>query len=141
MPRYLAIDYGSKRIGLAIGGSDGTMASPLKTIEAYGAPERDARAIASIALEYGIDAFVVGLPLNMDGTEGPQARIARDAGRALAQESGLPVEYWDERLSSFAAEDLIGPRDSSRPKHRAKVDRVAAQLVLQDYLESHGHQS
>ena len=104
MPRFLGIDHGTKRIGLAVSDPGATLALPLTTIAASGELSDDVSAILACAKEYDIDAFVVGLPLNMDDTEGNQAKTVRRFGEELERNSGKPVYYWDERLSSHAAE-------------------------------------
>jgi putative Holliday junction resolvase len=133
---YLAIDYGSRRIGLAAGDTQSGIASPLKTIEGTGTPRSDAAAVLRHGAQFDVDGFVIGLPLNMDGSEGPQARATRAFGDALAAASDKPIHYWDERLSSFAAEDLIQAEELTRKKKRSRVDRVAAQLILQEFLRA-----
>ena len=135
MPRFLGIDYGTKRIGLAVSDPDATIASPLRTIQSRGDAGQDAMAVAAVAREYEVDELVVGLPLNMDGTEGEQAKICRTFGEALQRETGLPVSYCDERLSSFAADELLRPAELTRKKKKARRDRVAAQVMLQGFLE------
>jgi len=105
--RYIAIDYGAKRIGLAVGDDVTRLASPVEVIKATGRIEDDARAVIERADEFGADAFVVGLPMNMDDTEGPQAKTTRHFGDALARQSGKPVHYHDERLSTRAADELL----------------------------------
>ena len=106
----------------------------LKTIAAAGNPQANAAAVLRCVRDYEVDAFVVGLPLNMDGTEGPQAKAIRGFGDALAKASGKPVHYWDERLSSFAAEELLQQEELTRRKKRSRVDRVAALVILQEFL-------
>lgn len=137
MPRYLAIDHGSRRIGLAIGDTQTGIASPLKTIQAAGNPQGDAAVVLAQASQFDVSGFVVGLPLNMDGSEGPQAKATRVFGEALAKAAGKSVHYWDERLSSFAAEELIQTEELTRKKKRSRVDRVAAQVILQEFLAHH----
>lgn len=135
MPRYLAIDCGSKRIGLAVGDSGTRLASPLVTLDCSGAPAGDVAAVIAQAASYGVDEFVVGLPLNMDGTEGKQAKIARRFGGELSRRSGKPVHFHDERLSSIAADEMLRPAELSRKKKKRRRDRVAAQVFLQDFLD------
>ena len=136
MPRFLGIDYGTKRIGLAVSDPDATIASPLRTIQSRGDAGQDAMAVAAVAREYEVDELVVGLPLNMDGTEGEQAKICRTFGEALQRETGLPVSYCDERLSSFAADELLRPAELTRKKKKARRDRIAAQITLQSFLDA-----
>ena len=80
---------------------------------------------------------VVGLPLNMDGSEGPMAQASREFGNALSKDAGIPVEYWDERLSTVAAERVLLEADVSRRKRREVVDRIAAAIILQGWLDAH----
>ena len=136
MPRFLGIDHGSKRIGLAVSDPGATIASPLSTVAASGNLPDDIAAVLSRAKEYEIDAFVVGLPLNMDDTEGGQAKTVRRFGAELGRISGKPVHYWDERLSSRAAEELLRPAELTRKKRKARLDRVAAQVMLQGFLDA-----
>lgn len=134
MPSYLGIDYGTKRIGLAVGDDVTQTASPVTTVTAQGPLDRDADAVASVAEEYGTAAFVLGLPLNMDGTEGPQVKLVRAFGAALAARTGLDVHYVDERLSSIAADDLLRPAELTRKKKKGVQDAVAAAVILQTFL-------
>jgi len=136
MPRYMAIDFGSKRLGLAVSDAGATLASPLATLSSTGRIADDVALVLCKSAEYEIDEFVVGLPLNMDGTEGGQAKQSRRFGDELARASGRPVHYFDERLSSVAAEELLQPGEFTRKKKRDRMDRVAAQVILRAFLES-----
>ena len=136
MPRFLGIDHGTKRIGLAVSDPGATLASPLTTVAASGNLSDEIAAVLSCAKEFEIDAFVVGLPLNMDDTEGNQAKTVRRFGAELERISGKPVHYWDERLSSRAAEELLRPAELTRKKHKARLDRVAALVILQGFLDA-----
>ena len=135
MPRFLGIDYGTKRIGLAVSDPEAAMASPLTTVQSRGDVGQDVVALAAVVREYEIDELVVGLPLNMDDTEGEQAKITRAFGEALTHQINLPVHYHDERLSSFTAEELLRPAELTRKKKKARLDRVAAQVMLQAFLD------
>jgi putative holliday junction resolvase len=130
--RYLAIDYGSRRIGLAICDAEETIASPLAVLNgAKGVlPE-----VARIIETEGVGAIVMGLPLNMDGTEGPQAKLVRTFAKGLEAYIELPIHFQDERLSSFAAEEKLEVADFTRGKKRARLDAVAAAEILQSFLE------
>jgi putative holliday junction resolvase len=136
MTRLLGIDAGSARTGLAIGDNETRIATPLAIIEVR---ERGrawlAREIVRRARALGAEGFVVGLPLNMDGSYGQQARSAEKLGAALATESCLPVAFWDERLSSFVAEQRLA--DAPRRRSR-QVDDVAAAVILQSYFDRQG---
>lgn len=140
MPRYMAIDHGAKRIGLAVGDSETNLAAPVLGVPGSGSPEQDARAVLAASKEYGADEFVVGLPLNMDDSEGPQARIVREFGDALERLSGLTVHYFDERLSSETAREKMIGGDLTRKKRKARLDGLAAQAILQEFLESSNRQ-
>jgi len=131
--RYLAIDYGLKRTGLAICDAAETMASPLCVLTGQGGlVDR----IRRIIIDQGVEAIVFGLPLNMDGTEGPQAKLVRDFAAGLAGDIGLPVFFRDERLSSFEAEKKLAALGISRKKKRKHLDAIAAAAVLQAFLDS-----
>jgi putative Holliday junction resolvase len=134
--RYLGVDYGTKRIGLALAESGGGVVSPLKTIEAKGQVAENARAILEVADEYAADAIVIGLPLNMDGTEGPQAKLSKSLAEAIRKLSSLPVHLYDERLTSHAADQKLLDRDLTRKQKKARHDAVAAQILLESFLAS-----
>ncbi|MHC5111311.1 MAG: Holliday junction resolvase RuvX [Planctomycetota bacterium] len=141
MTRVLAVDYGSRRIGLAVGDTITGVATPLATESATGTARGDARQVASAAVEYAAGRIVVGLPLNMDGTEGDQAMLTRAFGAVLAGETGLPVTYVDERLSSRGADELLRQGDLSRGKRKKRRDSVAAMVILQTFLDASDHQA
>ena len=134
--RFLSIDYGKKRIGLAVGDDRDKIASPVTTVQARGSLAEHVTAVLAVADDYELDAFVVGLPLNMDGTEGGQAKLTRQFGDALQHASGKSVEYYDERLSSQAADELIAPAELTRKKRKSIQDAVAAQVILQGFLDT-----
>jgi len=136
MTCFIGIDYGSKRIGLAVGAEQAGLATPLTTLEVRAELAEQVQAVIARTGDYDVDAFVVGLPLNMDDTEGPQAQLVRSFGSALAQATGLPVHYWDERLSSVAAEELLQGADLTHAKKKRRRDRIAAQVILQEFLDS-----
>jgi putative Holliday junction resolvase len=128
----LALDFGERRIGVAGADPLGLTARPLAVIERTSLAEDMAR-IGEIARRRGAKRIVLGLPLNMDGTEGPQAkRVKRFAGR-LTRELGLEVELWDERLTTVEAEHVLLAADKSRADRRRRDD-VAAAVILEDYL-------
>ena len=136
MACFFGIDYGVKRIGLSVCNREETIASPVTTLSACGHVAEDASAVAAYAAKYEVDAFVVGLPLNMDDSEGKQAKIARRFGDELARIADKPVHFWDERLSSLTAEELLQPAELTRKKRKARIDRVAAQVILQSFLDA-----
>ncbi len=134
MSHWVGLDYGTSRIGIAVADVNGGMALPLTTIDARGSSEADSTAVLATCTEYEIHAFVVGLPYNMDGSEGPQAKLTRRFGEALRKTSGHLVHFWDERLSSFAAEEALAERKLTRKRRRKSIDRIAAQGILQEFL-------
>jgi len=142
LARILGIDFGSKRIGVALSDPTGTICSPLGVIQNQGL-EKSARELVRLAREREAAEFVVGLPLNMNGSEGPSARAARRLAEKLEQFSSLPVHLWDERLTSAAAERAMIQGDLSRGKRAKRIDKVAAQMILQSFLQnrSRGGQS
>ncbi len=131
--RYLAVDLGDKRTGLAIGDDETRLASPLTVIEvARGEALIDA--IADSIKEQAPDAIVLGLPLNMDGTEGPQAKLAREFGEQLHERCGLEVHYHDERLTSFAADQQMAGSGRTHKQKKRLRDALAAAEILRDFL-------
>ena len=135
MDRIIAVDYGDARTGVAVSDLTGTMAGETLTIQEWNA-ERLARRLAFFARERGAVRFVLGLPKNMDGTEGPRAEKARQFAALLENESGLPVTFWDERRSTVEAHAILHAAGKKEKKHRASVDAVAASLLLEGYLDS-----
>jgi putative Holliday junction resolvase len=144
--RLLGVDLGERRIGVAVGDPDGGAVSALKTLSRGRTASHDARVLARLAEEQRAGVLVVGLPLNDDGSEGPQAAVTREWAAVVAAESGLRLLFGDERLTSQRAERRIGgpargrsggpPGPAQRDAHRARIDREAAALILQDYLDS-----
>lgn len=131
--RFLGIDYGTKRIGLA-SGDDLGFASPLPAVLSDRAEVQEA-AIAEVIRVRKITEIVVGLPYNMDGSKGPSADAAEAFGNRLGELFGLPVHFVDERLSSSVAEQGIAPKDRRALRDSGLVDSRAAALILQDYLD------
>jgi putative pre-16S rRNA nuclease len=132
--RVLAIDPGSKRVGIAISDPTGTIAQPLATIDAE-PPETLASRLSDIAAQKEAKRIIVGLPRRMDGSHGPEAKAARELADSLRKASGLPVELVDERLTTVAAERSLIAGGVRRDKRRATVDRVAAAILLQSHLD------
>ena len=134
--RYLGIDVGDVRIGLAVSDGLGLTAQGLET-RMRTKVEVDVAAILAVAGQYEATVAVLGLPRNMDGSEGWQARKTREFGEALEQH-GLDVVYWDERLTTRAAERLLIEGGVKRRKRVGAKDQIAAVLILQGYLDAHG---
>jgi putative Holliday junction resolvase len=134
--RVIGIDPGSKTIGLALSDVRRRLASPYGSLK-RGKLTANATEIAAIAMQEGVYALIVGLPLSMDGTPGPAAQAARDWTHALSGATGLPAALWDERLSSAAVNRfLIDEADLSRSKRAVVVDRAAAAWILQSALDA-----
>jgi putative Holliday junction resolvase len=132
--RYLGIDVGRARIGVAIADELLRTARPLRVVERRGdAP--DLAVIAGVAAEYEVTQAVVGLPLNMDGTEGPSADFARRFAAKLADALHVPVVFQDERLSTFEAATRLRDRGISAKEGRQLIDAEAAAVILQDWLD------
>lgn len=136
MKTYLGVDYGTRRIGLAFGDDLTGIASPAGLVEVRGdGAEEHARATLLAADEFAFDILVIGLPLNMDGTEGRQARKTRTFGDKLMALAGKPAVYFDERLSSFAAKETLRDTGAGRKKAKRQLDAIAAQQMLQAFLD------
>ena len=133
--RALGIDLGSKRIGVALSDSDGTLATPYEMVPRSGDRARDHRRIAALAEEAGARCLVVGLPLSLDGSIGPAARAALAVADELAAATGLPVETWDERLTTVSADRGLMAMNLNAPARRKVVDQVAAAIMLQAWLD------
>jgi putative holliday junction resolvase len=143
--RLLGIDLGERRIGLALAETDG-QARPLQTIRRGRRPSADIAALARVIADQAIDELVVGLPLEASGVEGRQSGLTRDWAEAVVPALGRPVSYRDERLTSHLAEQRLGPMPRGRSggpptahqrdAYRARVDREAAAIILQDELDA-----
>ncbi len=133
---WLGVDHGHKRIGIAAGNTEDGIAMPLAVLPAKPA-ENLFRKITAFTEEYGVCGIVVGWPVNMDGSHGPQAVKARDFAVELAEATGLDVRLWDERLSSFQADQMLAGQ-MTRKKRRARQDAVAAATFLGEFLTQDG---
>lgn len=138
MKRKVALDVGDVRIGVAVSDMLGITANPRET---YVRQKDDINADIAYFCEYAkkedADAFVLGLPKNMDGTEGDRAAVTRQFGDMLEEASGLEVLYQDERLTTVSAERMLIDADVRREKRKKVIDKVAATIILQSYLDSH----
>ena len=135
MKRIMAIDYGDARTGIAVSDLLGMLTGEAFTIEEWNA-ERLAKRIAEEAKARDIGTLVLGLPKNMDGSEGPRAEKSRAFSELLKAETGLPVILWDERRTSVEAHAILHAAGKKEKKHRKTVDAVAAGLILEGYLGS-----
>jgi putative Holliday junction resolvase len=132
--RIMGLDLGTKTIGIAISDVRLTIATARQTLFRRKFT-LDAEALVSLASKEDIFAFVIGLPLNMDGTEGPRAQATRAFIRNMLKHTELPFVLWDERLSTVAAEEAMIEADISRKKRAEKIDAVAAAIILQGALD------
>jgi len=133
--RVLAVDFGERRIGLAISDPAGWMAQPLEKIDRRPG-DADVMRIKEICEEYAVGEIVVGVPLSLKGEVGPQAEAALDYADKLKKIIGLPVRTWDERLSTVSAQRALLEANVSRKKRKHFVDKIAATFILQAYLDS-----
>ena len=133
--RIMAIDYGDARIGLAVSDLKGLICGEAWTMQEWNM-ERASLRITEEARLRDVGTLVLGLPKNMDGTEGPRAEKSRAFKELLEKDSGLPVVLWDERRSSVEAHAILHANGKKEKKHRQTVDAVAASLILEGYLGS-----
>jgi putative Holliday junction resolvase len=135
--RILGLDVGDKRIGVAVSDELRKIAQPVQTVERTSTP-KDFQAIAEIADQYEAASVVVGLPIRLDGTSSPQTEKVREFIKQLKRYITIPVVSWDERLTTTAAEASLIEADVSRKARRKIIDSVAAQLMLQHFLDCSG---
>ena len=133
--RILGVDYGDSRIGLSVCDEMEILASPLATIKSL-SMKKNIDSVSDIAKRENVSLIVVGLPLNMDGSEGERAGKSRAFGRVLERVSAIKVEYFDERLTSVEAEEIMQSVGVKKDKRKNIVDRIAAQLILQSYIDA-----
>ena len=136
MTRILGVDYGERRTGLAASDPTGTIAFPRETLECP-LLEQAAAAVARAAAAEQATLIVVGWPLNMDGSEGPRTARTTAFIDALASRTAVPIARWDERLSTKIAESALLEANTPRAKRRTVIDKLAAQIILQSYLDAH----
>jgi len=129
--RILGIDYGTKRIGIAVSDELGIIAQAREYIE-------DIDKVLDIITEENVGKVIIGYPLNMDGTVGPAGKKVEELAQPLKEKLSIPVELWDERLSTKSADHILIEANLSRKKRKQKVDQLAAQIMLQNYLDAQG---
>lgn len=134
--RYMALDVGERRVGVALSDETGTIARSLAVIKRASRAEDYAR-LQDLVAAHGVTTLVVGLPLDAEGKEGPQARRIRRYGRRVATALDLPVVFWDESGSTARAQEAMIEAGRSRRARRRRIDAAAAAAILQDYLD-HG---
>ncbi|RED84368.1 putative Holliday junction resolvase [Cohnella phaseoli] len=135
MRRTMGLDYGERRIGVAMGDLFGWTAQGLEVIDKKVVADPEAR-IAELIAEYEVGTIVVGLPKNMNGTIGPSGENCIAFAEQLRQKLDLPVQLWDERLTTVSAERTLLEADVSRSKRKQVIDKMAAAILLQNYLDS-----
>ncbi|MGC9225277.1 MAG: Holliday junction resolvase RuvX [Terracidiphilus sp.] len=137
-PRYLALDVGSRRIGVAVSDELGLTAQPVLTLERRASRRRssrdDLRSLARLCRRFGVAGIVVGNPVHLSGETSPQAAKIQAFAAKLGELTGLPVHLWDERLTSHEAHQILYQAGHARQQHRKLVDQVAATLILQEFL-------
>src|SRR5579871_6791972 len=133
--RLLGIDFGTRRVGLAVSNPEQTMAGALEIILRSN-PETESRRLRQIVQEYRIAGLVVGLPVYFSGDEGGSANLARQFGAWAAAETGLPVCFHDERYTSAIAEQFLMDAKLTKKKRKERLDKLVAQILLQSFLES-----
>jgi putative Holliday junction resolvase len=135
-PRYLGLDIGSRRIGVAVSDELGLTAQPVLTLERRSSRRDDLRSLARLCRRFGVVGIVVGNPLHLSGESSPQAARTQAFAVELGEFTGLPIHLWDERLTSHEAHQILYQAGHARQQHRNVVDQVAATLILQSFLEN-----
>jgi putative Holliday junction resolvase len=135
-PRYLGLDIGNRRIGVAVSDELGLTAQPVLTLERHGNRREDLRSLARLCRRFGVAGIVVGNPVHLSGEISPQATKNQSFAAELGALAGLPIHLWDERLTSHEAHQILYEAGHARQEHRKVVDQVAAVLILQSFLES-----
>lgn len=133
--RLMGLDYGTRRLGIAVSTPEQSIASPLENYDRKN-PGLDAKHLRELVADYRIQGLVVGLPVHMSGDEGGLARDAREFGLWVAKETGLPVRFWDERFTSALAEEILQTASLTKKQRKARKDKLAAYLLLQSFLDA-----
>jgi putative Holliday junction resolvase len=136
--RYLGLDVGNKRIGVAVSDELGLTAQPVMTLERRRNTREDLRSLARLCRRFGVVGIVVGNPVHLSGEVSPQAAKTQAFAVALGELAGLPVHLWDERLTTQEAHQILYEAGHERQEHRRVVDQVAATLILQGFMEGQG---
>ena len=137
-PRYLGLDVGNRRIGVAVSDELGLTAQPVMTLERKRNTREDLRSLARLCRRFGVVGIVVGNPVHLSGEAGAQAAKTQAFAAALGELAGLPIHLWDERLTTHEAHQILYEAGHARREHRRVVDQVAATLILQGFLEKQG---
>ena len=139
--RYLALDIGAKRIGVAVSDELGLTAQPVMTLEVRRNRREDLRSIARLARKFGVAGIVVGNPLHLSGEVSTRAEKVQAFAAELGELSGLPIHLWDERLTTEEAHRILYEAGHARQEHTKIVDQVAATLILKSFLDEHKAES
>ena len=134
-PRYLALDIGTKRIGIAVSDELGLTAQPVLTLEVRRNRRDDLRSIARLSRKFNVSGIVIGNPLHLSGEQSPRAAKVQTFAAELAELTNLPIHLWDERLTTEEAHRILYEAGRPRQQHAALVDQVAATLILQSFLD------
>jgi putative Holliday junction resolvase len=134
-PRFLALDIGTKRIGVAVSDELGLTAQPVMTLGRRRNPREDLRSLGRLCRRYAVSGIVVGNPLTLEGQLSPQTAKVHAFAANLGELTGLPIHLWDERLTTHEAHQLLYESGKPRQQHRRVVDQVAATLILQSFLD------
>ena len=133
--RYLALDLGNRRIGVAVSDELGLTAQPVLTLERRSSRREDLRSLARLCRRFGVSGIVVGNPVHISGENSPQTAKTQSFAAELGSLTGLPIHLWDERLTSHEAHRILYELGRPRQEHRRVVDQVAATLILQSFLD------
>ncbi len=134
-PRYLGLDLGNRRIGVAVSDQLGLLAHPVLTLTRTGKRRDDLRSLARLCRRFGVTGIVIGHPLRLSGEQSPQAARTQTFAAELGSLTGLPTHLWDERLTTHQAHQMLYEAGRPRQAHRRVVDQVAAALILQSFLD------
>jgi putative Holliday junction resolvase len=135
LARYLGLDVGSRRIGVAVSDELGLTAQPVLTLERRTSRREDLRSLARLCRRFRVAGIVVGNPLHLSGESSLRAAKTQAFAAELGELTGLPIHFWDERLTTHEAHEILYKAGHSRQKHRKVVDQVAATLILQSFLD------
>jgi putative Holliday junction resolvase len=140
-PRFLGLDIGNRRIGVAVSDELGLTAQPVLTLVRRSSRREDLRSLARLCRRFGVVGIVVGNPVHLSGESSPQAAKTQAFATELGELTGLPIHLWDERLTTHNAHQILYEAGHARQEHRKVVDQVAATLILQSFLESREQES
>lgn len=135
--RILGLDVGDKTIGVAVSDELGITANPIGVIQRSTSIRKDIGEVCGVAKKFAVEKIVVGMPLMLDGSVGVQAEKVQEFVEELRKRTAIPVEVWDERLTTSQVERVLIEMDQSRAKRKKQLDKLAAAIILQSYMDSH----